>query len=107
MWINVKDSLPEEGTLVIASNGLAWGFALFEDGDFCFEDWVMGVPTGDIIEWMVPVPSNSQESGSEKTSPNTTNTAIALLDEFIEVYESCGISLELAEFYDKVCEWKK
>ena len=37
-----------------------------------------------------------------KTSHNSAMDAIALLKEFIEVYESCGISKELAEYADKV-----
>ena len=44
---------------------------------------------------------------SAEKSDNKLMDAIALLDEFVQLYSSYGISLELAEFYDKVCEWKE
>ena len=48
------------------------------------------------------------ESKLQSAPPNNNeSSAIALLDEFIEIYDSCGISLELAKFCDKVHEWKK
>lgn len=57
-----------------------------------------------------PWPQNSDDIGAPTTggvergrsTPNTASTQ--LLSEFLEVYDSCGISRELAVFADKVRE---